>query len=111
MGWSHAIAEDEEYAREMMQLALSSRHPLVQAINRMQGRLHIKKRCSFAASFHLLAKLKKVLVEGGLVVGTFGLLIAAGTDIFQGCHGTGKTGNLKVHFSRQGKHREFAKKY
>ena len=24
--------------------------------------------------------------------------------------GTGKTGNLKVHFSRQGKHREFAKK-
>ena len=28
----------------------------------------------------------------------------------QGCHGTGKTGNLKVHFSRQGKHREFAKK-
>ena len=30
---------------------------------------------------------------------------------FQGCHGTGKTGNLKVHFSRQGKHREFAKKY
>ena len=27
----------------------------------------------------------------------------------QGCHGTGKTGNLKVHFSRQGKHREFAK--
>ena len=29
----------------------------------------------------------------------------------QGCHGTGKTGNLKVHLSRQGKHREFAKKY
>ena len=29
----------------------------------------------------------------------------------QGCHGTGKTGNLKVHFSRQGKHWEFAKKY
>ena len=29
----------------------------------------------------------------------------------QGCHGTGKTGNLKVHFSRQGKHRKFAKKY
>ena len=29
----------------------------------------------------------------------------------QGCHGTGKTGNLKVNFSRQGKHREFAKKY
>ena len=29
----------------------------------------------------------------------------------QGCHGTGKTGNLNVHFSRQGKHREFAKKY
>ena len=32
----------------------------------------------------------------------------------QGCHGTGKTGktlNLKVHFSRQGKHREFAEKY
>ena len=29
--------------------------------------------------------------------------------IHQGCHGTGKTGNLKVHFSRQGKHREFAK--
>ena len=27
----------------------------------------------------------------------------------QGCHGTGKTGNLKVHFSRQGKHRKFAK--
>ena len=31
--------------------------------------------------------------------------------LVQGCHGTGKTGNLKVHFSRQGKHREFAKKY
>ena len=29
--------------------------------------------------------------------------------IRQGCHGTGKTGNLEVHFSRQGKHREFAK--
>ena len=29
----------------------------------------------------------------------------------QGGHGTGKTGNLDVHFSRQGKHREFAKKY
>ena len=28
-----------------------------------------------------------------------------------GCHGTGKTGNLKVHFSRQEKHKEFAKKY
>ena len=27
----------------------------------------------------------------------------------QGCHGSGKTGNLKVHFSRQGKHRESAK--
>ena len=33
------------------------------------------------------------------------------TKATQGCHGTGKTGNLKVHFSRQGKHREFAKKY
>ena len=31
--------------------------------------------------------------------------------LLQGCHGTGKTGNLKVHFSRQGKHREFANKY
>ena len=31
--------------------------------------------------------------------------------VIQGCHGTGKTGNLKVNFSRQGKHREFAKKY
>ena len=31
--------------------------------------------------------------------------------LIQGCHGTGKTGNLKVHFSRQGKHREFVKKY
>ena len=27
----------------------------------------------------------------------------------QGCHGTGKTGNLAVNFSRQGKHREFSK--
>ena len=34
-----------------------------------------------------------------------------GTLVRQGCHGTGKTGNLKVHSSRQGKHREFAKKY
>ena len=25
----------------------------------------------------------------------------------QGCHGTGKTGNLVLTFSRQGKHREF----
>ena len=30
------------------------------------------------------------------------------TDI-QGGHGTGKTGNLAVNFSRQGKHREFSK--
>ena len=28
---------------------------------------------------------------------------------FQGGHGTGKTGNLAVNFSRQGKHREFSK--
>ena len=35
----------------------------------------------------------------------------AHTGKVQGCHSTGKTGNLKVHFSRQGKHREFAKKY
>ena len=27
--------------------------------------------------------------------------------IEQGCHGTGETGNLEVHFSRQGKRREF----
>ena len=27
----------------------------------------------------------------------------------QGDHGTGKTGNLAVNFSRQGKHREFSK--
>ena len=27
----------------------------------------------------------------------------------QGGHGTGKTGNLAVNFSRQGKHREFSK--
>ena len=27
----------------------------------------------------------------------------------QGDHGTGKTGNLAVNFSRQGKHREFIK--
>ena len=27
----------------------------------------------------------------------------------QGVHGTGKTGNLAVNFSRQGKHREFSK--
>ena len=27
----------------------------------------------------------------------------------QGSHGTEKTGNLGVHFSRRGKHREFAK--
>ena len=32
-------------------------------------------------------------------------------SLTQGCHGTGKTGNLEVHFSRQGKHRDFAKKY
>ena len=28
----------------------------------------------------------------------------------QGCQGTRKLGNLNVHFSRQGKDREFAKK-
>ena len=33
------------------------------------------------------------------------------SQLEQGGHGTGKTGNLDVHFSRQGKHREFAKKY
>ena len=32
-------------------------------------------------------------------------------NIIQGGQGTGKTGNWDVHFSRQGKHREFAKKY
>ena len=30
-------------------------------------------------------------------------------NIIQGGHGTGKTGNLDVNFSRQGKHREFDK--
>ena len=30
---------------------------------------------------------------------------------YEGCHTTGKTGNLKVYFSRQGKCREFTKKY
>ena len=35
--------------------------------------------------------------------------LEAGILPLQGCHGTGKTGNLEVHFSRQGKHREFAK--
>ena len=30
-------------------------------------------------------------------------------NITQGGHGTGKTGNLAVNFSRQGKHREFSK--
>ena len=30
-------------------------------------------------------------------------------DVAQGGHGTGKTGNLAVNFSRQGKHREFSK--
>ena len=30
-------------------------------------------------------------------------------EIIQGGHGTGKTGNLAVNFSRQGKHREFSK--
>ena len=29
------------------------------------------------------------------------------TDFIQGGHGTGKTGNLVLTFSRQGKHREF----
>ena len=29
--------------------------------------------------------------------------------LLQGGHGTGKTGNLTVNFSRQGKHREFSK--
>ena len=29
--------------------------------------------------------------------------------LVQGGHGTGKTGNLAVNFSRQGKHREFSK--
>ena len=28
---------------------------------------------------------------------------------YQGGHGTGKTGNLAVNFSRQGKHRELSK--
>ena len=31
------------------------------------------------------------------------------STIIQGGHGTGKTGNLAVNFSRQGKHREFSK--
>ena len=32
-----------------------------------------------------------------------------GRGLLQGGHGTGKTGNLAVNFSRQGKHREFSK--
>ena len=32
---------------------------------------------------------------------------AASLELIQGGHGTGKTGNLVLTFSRQGKHREF----
>ena len=35
-------------------------------------------------------------------------ILATGT-VNQGGHGTGKTGNLAVNFSRQGKHRECSK--
>ena len=34
-------------------------------------------------------------------------LIVVGDNHMQGGHGTGKTGNLVLTFSRQGKHREF----
>ena len=37
--------------------------------------------------------------------------ISKRSQVWQGCHGTGKIGNLDVHFSRQGKHREFTKNY
>ena len=35
--------------------------------------------------------------------------VTSQTHKFQGGHGTGKTGNLAVNFSRQGKQREFSK--
>ena len=35
------------------------------------------------------------------------VLNAVAPDQFQGGHGTGKTGNLVLTFSRQGNHREF----
>ena len=38
------------------------------------------------------------------------LRIQTNVLLVQGCHGTGRTGNLKVHFSRQGKHMEIANK-
>ena len=51
--------------------------------------------CSLSMSHSVLSSMNMTLNSGSVV---------------QGCHGTGKTGNLKVHFSRHGKHREFAKK-
>ena len=36
-------------------------------------------------------------------------LILFGPKLIQGGHGTGKTGNLAVNFSRQEEHREFSK--
>ena len=41
-----------------------------------------------------------------IVLGTISLDVM-GSTIFTGGHGTGKTGNLVINFSRQGKHREF----
>ena len=46
---------------------------------------------------------------GGGAIIRAGAIIGTNMVFEQGGHGTGKTGNLAVNFSRQGKHREFSK--
>ena len=43
----------------------------------------------------------------GTVSVQYNVVIRFGIRVQQGGHGTGKTGNLVLTFSRQGKHREF----
>ena len=50
--------------------------------------------------FHI--SLKHVISGNSIFIGNL-------IPVVQGGHGTGKTGNLAVNFSRQGKHREFSK--
>ena len=59
---------------------------------------------SLLVSFGGVGIVCKPLLATGLNIETSCLVY-----LCQGGHGTGKTGNLAVNFSRQGKHREFSK--
>ena len=58
-------------------------------------------QCDFTVSYnHLDCNCKYLQTNGLFTRNVF-------ASVIQGGHGTGKTGNLVLTFSRQGKHREF----